>query len=313
MQVNQLQSTKSLALPPLVFACDERFAMPLAAALRSLAESNTFGWPLKVHILSSGICERTQKLISKSLPPGSASLHWEQVELKSFDGFQTASHISRTTYARLLLPAVFPECSSRLLYLDSDVLVLGNLAYLATTDLQGRVLGAVLDGMDSPVKAGHPRFKGVPSVSAYFNAGVLLIDLKRWREEKITERALEYLKRNPNSPYSDQDALNVACDGFWTPLPEQWNFQNHYGRDIARMLESERPRIVHFVTNSKPWIPAVRNPNARLYDSFRSRTCFARSGVQRIKDEIERFRAGVGNVLARRGISGRRDSPNVSW
>jgi lipopolysaccharide biosynthesis glycosyltransferase len=127
----------------------------------------------------------------------------------------------------------------------------------------------------------------MPHVCAYFNAGVLLIDLPRWRKERISERTLDYLARHPLSPFSDQDALNVACDGLWKRLDLRWNFQNHYETSISDMGPMEKPAVVHFVTSLKPWKPSSVSVNASLYDAFRSRTCFARTRRDLLSDAVQ--------------------------
>ena len=284
---------------PIVFAADEAYAMPLAITLRSIVEANQSSWPMEFHVLSDDSSERTRGRVINSLPKGAASICWVPARLNLFREFSTLPYVSRVTYARLLIPWVLPVTVSRVLYLDCDLLVLDDLEPVWETDLEGAVLGAVVDGM-ADCKLCDPRFEGVPQVRDYFNAGVMLIDVQRWREERISERALEYLTRNPRSPYSDQDALNVACDNQWKRLDSHWNFQNHYNRRVSAIRPKDRPGIVHFVTNSKPWISSVRSVNAGLYDDFRNRTRFARSPVNRLVDSIVGFSAGVRNVWRRR-------------
>jgi lipopolysaccharide biosynthesis glycosyltransferase len=276
--------------------------MPLATTLRSIVEANQSSWPLEFHVFSTCFSAAARAKISDSLPERSASIHWASVDLTRFAGCATHSHISKMTYARLLVPQMFRDTASMALYIDSDLLVLDDLAPIWQTDLKGAVLGAVVDEIDRHRNTGDPRFDGVPPVVNYFNAGVLLIDLKRWRDERISERSLEYLVRNPRSPYSDQDALNVACDGLWTQLDPRWNFQNHCSTRISRMSASDRPGIVHFVTGSKPWNPEVRSVNARLYNAFRNRTSFAQTPTERMRDFGLRLSAGVRNVIRRRGL-----------
>jgi lipopolysaccharide biosynthesis glycosyltransferase len=196
--------------------------------------------------------------------------------------------ISKMTFARLLIPRLFPETVRRVLYLDADLLVFDDLDPLWEADLEGAVLGAVLDGLDLHLKKnGKPGLEGMPRVRNYFNSGVLLIDLPRWRKEQISERSLDYLTRHPRSPFSDQDALNVACDGLWKRLDPRWNFQNHHQTSILDMGPQERPAVVHFVTSVKPWKPSSLSVNASLYDAVRSRTCFARTRRDRLSDAVQ--------------------------
>lgn len=271
---------------PIVLPSDTAYAPYLATTLRSIVDANRHAWPLDLHILADGLAAATKGRVAASLPAGSAQLRWIDVDLDFFAPY--AQRFSRTAYARLLIPSVFPDYAGKLLYLDSDLLVLANLDPLWSIDLEGAVIGAVLDGLDRDLKVNDPRYVAVPRVRNYFNAGVLLIDLDRWRAERITERAIDYMTRNPNAPFYDQDALNFACDGRWKPLDEHWNFHYlHFNHRFARMPAAARPAIVHFVDVVKPWKPASLSPNAGFYDGFRRRTRFARTPFEVLRDALQ--------------------------
>jgi lipopolysaccharide biosynthesis glycosyltransferase len=196
-------------------------------------------------------------------------------------------HISRATYARLLLASSLAATVSRVLYLDADILVLDDLGPICRLDLDGAVLGAVRDRrLDTYIKAGNTTLAGrpIPRVRDYFNAGVLLIDVARWRAERISEKALDYLERYPHSLYSDQDALNAACDGVWKKLDSRWNYyQIDLERPIANISTAQRPAIIHFQGCLKPWDPRSLNLHAGFYDRFRTRTLFARTPEERLR------------------------------
>jgi lipopolysaccharide biosynthesis glycosyltransferase len=242
-----------------------------------------------------------------SLPRGSCSLNWIDVDLSPFEKFSTLAHISKITYARFLIPHVFPESTARVLYLDADIVVLNDLTPLVETDLQDAVVGAVVDGLDAQIKAGKQGLESVPRVTNYFNAGVMLINLDKWREERISEKALAYLAQHPETPFSDQDALNVACDGRWKKLDARWNFVDYFERvEISRLRGDKRPSIVHFATWNKPWNARIPNRNSSLHDGFRSRTRFARTPLEQQRDLFwhgwAQFKSGLKKYSAIRAI-----------
>ncbi|MDA9409913.1 hypothetical protein XH80_25165 [Bradyrhizobium sp. CCBAU 45384] len=273
--------------PPIVFACDGAYAMQLATTLRSVTEANQGWWPLNIHVLVDDFPNDARTRVLASIPEGSASLRWITVDLEPFWKFSPGEFISWMIFARLLIPVLFPETVNRVLYLDADLLVLDDLGPLWDADLEGAAAGAVLDALDPLLKIGGPGLEQLPTVRNYFNSGVLLIDLARWRQEQISERAIEYLTGHPHSLFPDQDALNVACDGLWKALDTRWNFQNHYETRIADMSSADQPAIVHFVTRGKPWKASSLSVNASLYDAFRSRTCFARTRPARLYDAVQ--------------------------
>ncbi|HEV7718504.1 MAG TPA: glycosyltransferase family 8 protein [Arsenicitalea sp.] len=273
---------------PIVLACDEAYAMPLATTLRSLTEANRAWWPLDIVVLAFAFSEATRTRVAASLPKGSAEINWVAVDLERFSGFSTLEHVSKVTYARFLIARVLPETTERALYLDADLIVLNDFGGLWETDLDGAAVGAVLDGLDPQLKEDVPALHLVPRVQNYFNAGVLLIDLQKWRAEDISERALDYLAQHPDTLFSDQDALNVACDGKWKQLDPRWNFVDFFERvEIATLGAERRPWIVHFAAWDKPWNAKVPNINADFYDGFRSRTRFARTPLARQRDALQ--------------------------
>ena len=270
-------------LCPIVLACDSNYAMPLAAMIASLAEAHP-GTTLDLWLLTKGFSPELRNKVQASTGPGSATFHWETVDLRRFEGYNTPPHVSEMTFARLLIPNIVPRAVERVLYLDTDMLVLQNLMPLMQAELNGAVIGAVDDGL----AAGSPMAKGIPQVKRYFNAGMLLIDVPKWRECRVSERALEYLVAHPDTPYGDQDALNAVCCGNWKAVDSRWNFQAHHDKSLAKMTREQRPAVVHFITSSKPWNLEAVSINADFFDQYRSRTPFAKPTGQVLRDRITR-------------------------
>ena len=124
-----------------------------------------------------------------------------------FHGLQRSSAITRTAYARLTLGSVLPKQVARCIYLDCDLVVQRDIVDLWETDLQDFALGAVDNALwDDP--RSYQRRLGLKNPS-YFNSGVLLVDVDRWRAERIGKRALEFAQKAGDLLIlHDQDALN---------------------------------------------------------------------------------------------------------
>ena len=294
---------------PIFLAADGNYRVQLATCLRSIVDSNGASWPLEFHVLMHDFPEDARAQVRDSLPAGSASITWVPIDVQQFQDFWTDEHMSVMTFARLLVPAALPQHVSKVLYLDSDLIVLRDLSSLWESDLNGKPVGAVLDSIDGRLQSNTPGFERVPRVSAYFNAGVLLIDLERWRADKISERALDYLQKHPTLPYCDQDAINVACDGRWARLHPRWNYQDHLEETIADLPKDQWPGVVHFCTRLKPWKPGCLHPQAPLYDHFRKQTRFARSSARVVSDygeevwwRVKRFLRGFAVMRAVRDL-----------
>lgn len=313
--------TAKQAFGPIVFAADAAFAVPLATALRSLAESNMQAWPLDIHVINEGMADATKQRIFNSLPENSATMTWHSIDTFSFASrFSTRPGISRMTFARLLLPLFLPTNCKSALYLDADIIVLDALEPLWRLDLDGAIMAAVPDYCLDRLAAGNG--SGVKTslpVDRYFNAGMIFLDLEKWRSERVSERALEYLDHFPETEYADQDALNFACNGRWKELKQCWNFQFDPCQAIAPIMREQNLRIVHFVTNVKPWKTGSLSPNVGFYDAYRSRTRFALTLRERLFSGSKRLlsRLFVRSALLRwmrfrvRSIGKGRDSQPV--
>ncbi len=188
-------------------------------------------------------------------------------------------HLSRTAYARILMPLSLSQATGRLLYIDCDTLVNASLAPLASLPMQGFALAAV-DDIARQVPERHAKRNrdiGLPDAMRYFNSGVLLIDLEAWRAQRLTERTLDFIASRPSLPMMDQDALNGALQGEWLPLDESWNLHRRlekgvYTDDPAIWREA---RIIHFIGQVKPNYTDCNHPARDLFLAYRARTPFA--------------------------------------
>jgi hypothetical protein len=174
--------------------------------------------------------------------------------------------VHRAALSRFLLFHELPAELGRVLYLDVDLLVMSSLEQLLTTPLgDDQILAAVPDAYIDSFWApqGPPLDLAPDDTSApYFNAGVMLIDLPRWREEHVSERSLRLLEER-ELRFIDQCALNIVTAGRWAQLPPRWNLQARYfAPGGAKVGDQEAlnqlaqavsdPAIVHF-TGAKPW------------------------------------------------------------
>jgi lipopolysaccharide biosynthesis glycosyltransferase len=186
-----------------------------------------------------------------------------------------------SSYLRLLAPGMLKEVD-QFLYLDADLLVRESVRPLfetlgeSATAAAARdyyfydILGSGLQQM-SPELAGH---------EPYFNSGVIQINVKAWRDRKVSERAIAYLDLHGSAvSHGDQDALNVVLAGEVTELDFSWNVQlgalEYYDRvgwpterEWLRVRKAEllnHPKVVHFIGKAKPWFDGLTMPYGREY------------------------------------------------
>jgi lipopolysaccharide biosynthesis glycosyltransferase len=158
-------------------------------------------------------------------------------------------HGSFMTYARILLPDLI--ATSRLIYLDSDLLITDDLESLWQSDLQGQPLGAA--SLSTVRWSNDHKFltpQGISIDAPYFNAGVLLIDSARWQTERTGEKLISLAKiHGSNLPSVDQTLLNFSFHNLFTNLDPKWNqhlYANLPPTDVV-------PGILHFLGAPKPW------------------------------------------------------------
>jgi lipopolysaccharide biosynthesis glycosyltransferase len=178
-------------------------------------------------------------------------------------------HYSIDSYSRLWVADFFPESVDRVLYLDCDLIVLGSIEPLYRSDLQGHLLGAVAIPGSTRCE-----FLGIPEAFGYFNSGVLVIDLRQWRQTDAIGELIRYVMANPEKLIdADQDALNACFFTRRQSLSYIWNvispfyFDYHpLGIDAEEVAAIRRDaRIVHFNGASKPWSYMSRHPHRGDY------------------------------------------------
>jgi lipopolysaccharide biosynthesis glycosyltransferase len=241
---------------------DQGFVMPLAVALASLDDA-VVSESVTVHIAHPGLSPETRGRVARTLER--IDLEWYAVDERMLDKAQGTIFLSKASMYRLLLAEVLPDDLERVVYVDADTLMRDSLAELMTVDLDGCAVAAVREAA-SPWAAGPLgpdwRTLGIEPDAPYFNAGVLVIDLVRWRAEGVGPVCLEIL-RGQQLRWGDQDALNTVFTGRWKELSRKWNLQSvdADGTGLAWGLWSDdvenaslRPRIVHFTGREKPWM-----------------------------------------------------------
>jgi lipopolysaccharide biosynthesis glycosyltransferase len=265
-------------------ALDEAYLTPGTVTLASLATTGGLGGTrIRVVVLyeqlsRSAICTLKQTGDALGLP-------LEFVYIPSPEGeLPLAAHISRTTYLRLRLADVVPR--GRVIYLDTDLVVLQNIWALFKMDLMRQPIGAVRS-IWNPVLGrgkGLPDYGrlGLPSGREYFNAGVMVIDMERWGELDIGRRAHRFILEHPEHiAWGDQCALNWVVDDRWVRLPLKWNAfpmsaveRAWYEHDDILPYEQavqieESAAVLHFAGALKPWMEDYPVGSARdLYSHY---------------------------------------------
>jgi lipopolysaccharide biosynthesis glycosyltransferase len=167
-------------------------------------------------------------------------------------------------WARILVDQIVPSDIQRVLYLDADILVRNSLLPLLESDLHGKMIGACVDHLTTTHGQRGVEFCDLaqsPPTAAYFNSGVLVLDLHQWRGLGADMRILEVASKQPTFKFPNQDLLNVSLWRDWYPLDGfTWNFP------AAESRGSAHASILHFV-GPKPWkTPSINRSSQREYE-----------------------------------------------
>ena len=263
-------------------AIDSSYALPLAVMLRSALANSNYEAGIEVHVVDDGLSLADRDKVGSSLPEG-IRLHWVRRPRERFEGLPNWGRVNLTTYHKLTLGEWLPSTVKKVMWLDADMLVLGNLARLWQADFDGHLARAAQDILVPYVSsrfgiAAH-RELGLERQAKYFNAGVMLIDVAKWRQDQVTARALDYLRRYRERVFFlDQEALNVVLVGQWAALDPRWNWNPVVDRvSTYKKLPDKTggdPWIIHFVGNLKPWTYVGSSRDQMLYYQWLDQTAW---------------------------------------
>lgn len=267
-------------------AADGGYAKHTAAMLHSvLTQSDALD--VQVHFLHGpAFPARVRRRLEQMVEAAGASIDFLAMADDRVAGLATFDQITKEMWYRIYLPELLPEVE-RVLYLDGDTLALDSLRPLWETELGSHLVGAVTNVlMPWPEAQGRPAELGLPGPEAYFNSGVLLLNLSQMRADAITDELLDFARSN-DLVYPDQDALNAVMASRRLVLHPRWNCMNatlthssSQGVFDPDELEAarRRPGIRHFEGGglNKPWHRACHFEFRERYFEHRRETPWPR-------------------------------------
>ena len=271
-------------IPEIMCCCDDGFIVPLVTMLTSLSKN------LEIPLVKVNIV--TYKLSVVQIKQIKQILNYTNLELKFYNG-------------NCIVPDIFPECEQypksiylklyglnlvscdidKILYLDTDLIVLSSIHRLFQIDLNENLLlavpemGATLQYASS--KNGIYNYKdlNIPGKHKMLNSGVLLINLKKWRKENILGKMEAYSEIHRNHiRLFDQELFNVFLWNDWQELNPQWNVSTDYYNRKGWLLNElnqqeyemirKNAKIIHYTKVPKPWIDRCAHPDKRIWEMY---------------------------------------------
>lgn len=273
--------------PLIAVAGNSAYFVPLIVCVRSIAEQAP---GMSIRVLDCGLTFGERELLQRTVKD-SGDLQFVTIVERRLSSLPAPACGSWATYARLYVGDVLSDATD-VLYLDADTLVRGNISALLNEDLRGLPIAAARE-MYTPTFGSENGIAewnrlGLDPATLYFNAGVLLINVPVWNSLNIRAQAFAYLETPGRSTrLFDQEALNYAINGRWLELDPVWNVTRFWYRSERRKGGFERileeARILHFLAESKPWIPGAPLPSDLAQSFFE---CLDRTELSGWRPEV---------------------------
>ena len=236
---------------PVFFAEDNGYIPFLGVALKSLIDNTSKENKYAIKILYTSVSDENKSRIKKyekeNISIEFVDLNKQLEEIK--EKLYTRNYFSNTTYYRLFIPELYPEYD-KAVYIDSDTICLADIADLYNVDMEDNLIAAVPDGVVQtidPFKDYVERVVGVADYNKYFNAGVIVMNLKELRKYKFEEKFIYMLGKIRFEVAQDQDYLNRLCKGRVKMIDYSWNRMPIMGKRDGDI------NLIHYNLGAKPW------------------------------------------------------------
>ncbi len=260
----------------IMFASDSNYCPFMATAIASILKNAGVNDSFSFHIADGGLTEDDKQKIDELKKIRDFKLTYYRPNLRERSQYfrNDISNFPIVVNTRLFVETFLPDTLDKIIYLDADVVVLGSLSELWNSELEDSFVAAV---PDLKMRYSHRQRLGLTDDYQYFNSGVLLINLKKWRVDRVLEKLLDIcLEIKDRIEFPDQDALNVfAYRTRYYKLPGRWNC---HPRDYVR----NDTIVLHYMGSRH------RCPNLSILYEYASITPYGQLPMQGLWYQIRR-------------------------
>ncbi|MGO5543210.1 glycosyltransferase family 8 protein [Blautia sp. HCP3S3_H10_1] len=270
----------------IVYIATDSYISLLGISINSILMNRKNGEKVNLYICSPDLTSEHKTQLSDLVTVCGGNIHYIDISdyAEHFHFQFDTSGFHPIVLARLFLTSYLPEDVDKVLYLDCDVIVNGNIWELEKVNLQDKAFGAVPE-LCMPKK--QKAEIGLGEKDTYFNCGVMLINLDYWREKRLSESFLEYfIKQNGMLLYNDQDILNHCCKDRIQKLSHTYNYNPalyYFPRYFIRSYQPEyycasakeyedirqKPVLIHFMGEERPWVHGNYSPYRTVYEKYK--------------------------------------------
>ncbi len=251
----------------IVTVCDNHFAVMLAVLIKSIEINHVSNESIHIYIVDDGINAKNKEKIINSIDQKKINLTWLpiiEVIPKEISFPLDKSSFPLNVYIRLFIPYFIPQTYLKAIYLDVDMVVKKDISLLWNIGISGKTIAGVVDRSEKVSNAwgGISNYKelGMHPDTKYFNSGLLIMDLEKWRKTELSFEILNCItKYQQFANFPDQYGLNVIFANQWFELDHRWN-------TFATLTEKD-PYIIHFI-GRKPIYSSYENNQSYAADFF---------------------------------------------
>lgn len=258
---------------PVVLSADQNYVPVLAVCLRSLVDCMDAGRRYHIYIFHTDIEDADQQLFRKTFCCGHVQLDFVDIRTRAAGyRLRAKGHISAETYYRFFIPDVLKDCR-KAVYLDADLIIRRDIAQLYDLQLGNALLAAAVDpdmigqyyGANPDTRQYCERVLKLKDPCSYMQAGVLVMNIEAFRRE-VRIQELFQMAEHQDYRYSDQDILNIVCEGRIKKLDLRWNVLTDSGHSRRQIIQSapadileayeqarQQPYMIHYAGSRKPW------------------------------------------------------------
>ncbi len=233
---------------------DNNYAQHLGVMLASVLLNSTESDRLKFHVLDGGITEANKVRINKLKALKDFEIKYYIVNNDDLKDCP-ATYLPIASYYNFL-PQKYLTDVERIVFLDSDMIVMDSLADIYSIEMGDKVIA----GCEDPISEENKVRLGISQEYFYFNTGTMVMDLTAWREQDILSQLLQYVIDYPEKiKFMDQDILNDVLYAKSLRLPLRWNsicypFGHTYKDEVEYQESLAHPGIIHYAMKDKPWL-----------------------------------------------------------
>lgn len=287
-----------------VYSSDDNYAQHTGVSIVSLLDNNKHFDDIHIYVIDNKISKSNKENLKDII-----NCYKRKITFIDFNKYKCMLKlnmqwsISLSSYARLFISSMLPESVDKALYFDCDTVVVDKIDELWNTDMNEFYVAGVADTISSNTKSAV----GITTYENYINAGMLLINLKKWRDDNIQDKFIDFIDRkNGSVTHHDQGVINgVLCKAskilnpkfnlmtvYYTMKREDiisyYGIDNEFYSDEVIKESLRNPVYIHFTPGftTRPWVKGCKHPKRQVYLDYLDKTPWKNSSLEKDKSKF---------------------------